>query len=190
MMITRLTAIGIAAGLALGTAACSKSANQLLSTGSVQGGKPGVGAAAVPPPVKPEDRALNVAAVSARAVKCGYNFDPAKLRANYLASETATGLPADALVQLTRVYDFAYAKVSAAVATNETYCTDQRVAAIKTSLTRHLAGDFAPPKRKVAVAGGGWFDWGEPEPGTKEVLNPDWVNNPKHEKQTKRVEEE
>ena len=188
MITKRLIAIGVLTGLALSAAACSKSASQLLATGSVQAKPPG--AAAAPAPVKPEDRALNVAAVAARAVKCGYNFDPAKLRANYLASETTGGTSAEGIVKLTQLYDFAFSKIAAAIADKEGYCTDERAKSIKTSLTRHLAGDFSPPKRKVAAKGGGWFDWGEPEPGTREVLNPDWVNDPKNQKETKRVEDE
>ena len=38
---------------------------------------------------------MEVGATSARAIKCGYNFDPAKLKNQFLTAETAAN-PADA----------------------------------------------------------------------------------------------
>lgn len=110
-----------------------------LSTGSLFGAK-------TPPPASANDplsRSMGVAATSARAVKCGYNFDPTKLRDQYIASETATN-PADA-AKLSQVYDTAFRGVSKAVAEKGSdYCSAGKTASIKSALNRHLAGDYTP----------------------------------------------
>lgn len=92
----------------------------------------------------PTNRALQVAGTSARAQKCGYNFDPVKLRTQFLAAESATD-PAN-VDQLGRIYDTAYSGVTKAIAgQGENYCSQDKVASIKGALTRHLAGDYTPP---------------------------------------------
>lgn len=92
----------------------------------------------------PANRAFQVGATSARAIKCGYNFDPAKLRTQFLAAEAATD-PASA-DQLGKTYDVAFNGVTKAVASQgEGYCSNQKLAMIKEALTRHLAGDYTPP---------------------------------------------
>ncbi len=63
-----------------------------LSTGSLLGGSKPV---ANINPNDPVTRTMDVAATSARAIKCGYNFDPVKLKSQFLTSET-TSSPADA----------------------------------------------------------------------------------------------
>lgn len=92
----------------------------------------------------PTSRAFQVGATAARAIKCGYNLDPNKLRTQFLAAEAASD-PAgsDALA---RTYDTAFSGVTKAVSgLGEEYCTPQKLASIKDSLTRHLAGDYSPP---------------------------------------------
>lgn len=92
----------------------------------------------------PTNRAFQVASTSARAQKWGYNFDPVKLRTQFLASESATD-PAS-VDQLSRIYDTAYSGVTKAIAgQGENYCSSEKVASIKGALTRHLAGDYTPP---------------------------------------------
>ena len=88
-------------------------------------------------------RALQVGTTTARALKCGFNVDPTKMRTQFLTAETAAN-PGDA-AKITQVYDTAYKGVSRAVATQgENYCTEKKVAVIKAALTRHLAGDYTP----------------------------------------------
>ena len=92
----------------------------------------------------PVNRAFQVGGTSARALKCGYNFDPVKLRTQFLAAEGAID-PAS-VDQLSRIYDTAFNGVTKAIAgQGENYCSTSKVASIKTSLSRHLAGDFTPP---------------------------------------------
>jgi hypothetical protein len=130
-----------------------------LTTGTLFGG----GAKAdAKPAIKndPVSRAMDVAATSARAIKCGYNFDPAKLKNQYLAAETASD-PAEA-PKLNQVYDVTFSGVSKALATkgNE-YCSKEKTARIKTALNRHLAGDYTPsppenaPEEASLFGGGG-----------------------------------
>ena len=104
----------------------------------------------------PTSRALQVGSTSARAIKCGFNFDPVKLRTQYLAADTMAS-PADA-DKLGRIYDTAFNGVSKAVSgQGESYCSDQKVAMIKDALTRHLAGDYAPPPPAPAEEDDGIF---------------------------------
>ncbi|MFT3730729.1 MAG: hypothetical protein QM780_04775 [Hyphomicrobium sp.] len=121
-------------------------------------------------PNDPVARAMGVAATSARAVKCGYNFDPAKLKSQYLASETAH---APALGdKLSQVYDTAFAGVTTAISEKEKeeqYCLPERTARIKEALNRNLAGDYTPPPSESPEDSGGLFSgWGSNNSGNGE----------------------
>jgi len=189
MMEHRIIALTCLLGLATAVGGCSSTGADLLTTGSLFGGKSKAKAKVeAPVVVKPSDRAIHVAAVSARAQKCGYFFDPAKLRASYLASEGQAGNDPAAVAELTKIYDYTHAKLLKVLAGQEGYCTKDRLRQVKSSLHRHLAGDFAPPKKKKQVAQS-WFDF-EPEDTSKQKLNPDWVNDPSHESVTKKVDDE
>jgi hypothetical protein len=156
---TLRTRIIFAAGLsALAFGGCSSGSG--LSTGSLFGGSGDAAKVATVPtqPVSdPTSRAFQVGSVAARATKCGYNFDPAKLRASFLAAETASIAPAD-LGRVEKVYDTAYGGVAKAIAGEPDYCSETKTADIKQNLTRHLAGDFsAAPIKQTAPANDGWF---------------------------------
>jgi hypothetical protein len=129
-----------------------------LSTGSLLGG--GSKAAENANPNDPLARTIDVAATSARAIKCGYNFDPAKLKNQFLTSETAAN-PPDA-AKLSQVYDTAFNGVSKALKEKGVdYCSPLKVAKIKLALTRHLAGDYTPSPPEPAEDGGGLLSgWG------------------------------
>jgi len=100
----------------------------------------------------PTNRAFQVASTSARAQKCGYNFDPVKLRTQFLAAEGAVD-PAS-VDQLGRIYDTAYNGTTKAISgQGENYCSSQKVATIKSALSRHLAGDYTPPPPAVEDEG-------------------------------------
>ena len=129
--------VGLAAMLAL--AGCS-SAGSGLTTGSLL-----PGAAKPADPVS--ERALQVGATSARAAKCGYNFDPQKLRATYIAYEA--GQPGADPAKVEKIFDTARASVASKIADPADYCNDEQTAKIKGDLTRHLAGDFSPPAKKA-----------------------------------------
>jgi hypothetical protein len=140
-----LTLVVVAAALA----GCSGASG--LTTGSLFGSdetKPTQTAAVVNDPAM---RAFQVGTVSARAVKCGFNFDPAKLKANYLAYERALGGPGADLSKVERIYDVSFNAVAKAVSTENDYCSATKTKTIKADLARHLAGDYAPsplPKRQ------------------------------------------
>jgi hypothetical protein len=156
-----------------GTAACSSGS---FSTGSIFGGSS--------PPVKaatvndPNARALQVAATSARAAKCGYHFDPARLRSGFLAAEAAAGTPVPEIAKAETAYDLAFRRVSASIDKPDEFCTDDQTREIKADLSRHLAGDYAPRMRYVpptTVAGSSG-----PEPMDRErISNPTGVRSPK-----------
>jgi hypothetical protein len=152
-----LGAVGVAS-IAIGGCASGSG----LTTGSLFGGGDTTkvaAAAAVPaaPTSDPTSRAFSVGSLSARAMKCGYNFDPVKLKSSFLAAETASIAPAD-LGRVEKIYDTAFGGVTKAIATEPNYCTPVKTADIKQNLARHLAGDFTPAVVKQApVADDGWF---------------------------------
>jgi hypothetical protein len=156
----RTTLILVFGCLALG--ACSGNTTlSNLSTGSIFGGaKPpetpaGTAqtvAAPAAPVSTPTDRAFQVGSVTARATKCGYNFDPAKLKANYMAYETSLGLaPADT-AKIDKIYTVAFNGTTKAAASDPNYCNEKKTKEIKEDLGKLLAGDYTPTKRKVAAA--------------------------------------
>ncbi|MEQ8822807.1 MAG: hypothetical protein RIC14_00360 [Filomicrobium sp.] len=132
-----------------------------LTTGSLFGGgeKP-----APPSPTSnntPTGRALHVGRIAARATHCGYNFDAAALRSNYLAAEAASGLAVADLARVERIYDTGYRGTLGSVTKDPKYCNTARTKVIKTALNKALAGDYSPPPRKVEADGGifgGLFD--------------------------------
>ncbi len=147
----------IALGAVVLLGGCSSSSG--MSTGSLFGGgqtAPAAAAVAANPAGDPTSRAFQVGATAARAVKCGYNFDPVKLKSNFLSSEAASVAAAD-IARVEKVYDTAYNGVAKAVATEAKYCTPEKTADIKANLTRHLAGDYAPAQVKQAAPEPGWF---------------------------------
>lgn len=171
----------IAAGL---LTACSGGGGGL-STGSLFGSKQAATVAAAAPVETPGMRAAQVGAVSARATKCGYNFDAARLKSGFLGSEAQKGASPEDLGRIEKEFDTIRVKVSATIATEPDFCTEPRTRAIKADLMRHLAGDYAPPvdqrkiidERLLAAA-----------PRTREVINPDFMTDRSASK-TKRVEE-
>ncbi|HEY8194319.1 MAG TPA: hypothetical protein VIF13_04660 [Hyphomicrobium sp.] len=129
-----------------------------LTTGSLFGGaKPAV--AAVDRNNDPLTRTMDVAATSARAIKCGYNFDPTKLKNQFLATQTAAD-PASA-EKLTQIYDTTFNGVSKAITDKGSdYCSAEKTARIKLALNRHLAGDFTPSPPEPSEPDGIFGGWG------------------------------
>jgi len=109
----------------------------------------------------PMARPVAVAWTSARAQRCGFYFDPAKLKTNYLAYERAQGAGPEQLAKLEKAYDTAFKTTSTKVGAEPDYCTDRKSLDIKADLQRHLAGDYTPnlPKPKQ-VANCGFFGCG------------------------------
>jgi hypothetical protein len=138
--------------LSLAVAGCGASLPGL-TTGSLFGGEKPAAPQVTNDPVS---RAMQVGTTSARALKCGYNFDPAKLRANFIAAESATN-PADAQ-KIAQIYDTAFNGISKAVATQgDAYCSPQKTRTIKEALNRHLAGDYTPDPPAPVVEDEGLF---------------------------------
>lgn len=148
--------------LAGAIAGCSSGGNGV-STASILGNAPTpptaggatpvaqpVAAAPAAPVSTPTDRALQVGTVSARAVKCGYNFDPAKLKASYIAYETGLGTSNEQIAQIEKIYGVGYNGVMKAAATEANYCSERKTEQIKEDLNRLLAGNFEPPRTAVA----------------------------------------
>lgn len=151
---TRLVRLGTfkAAGslIAILLAGCSNAPLPSLTTGSLFGSKPDAQAAATPaaaPVVRndPTARTLQVSRLAAKAQRCGFNFDPAKLKGNFMAAEgTQGGVDVAELGKLDKVYSGSFNGTFKAVSADEGYCSQGRTAHIKGDLMRHLAGDYAP----------------------------------------------
>lgn len=137
--------------LTLTLAGCAGSGSELTTAAVLdEERKPAAGAAQS----TPTTRAMQVGSVSARALKCGFNFDPAKLKASFLAAEAQGGLSAGELAKVEAVYGVAYRGVAKGVQGETEYCTDRKTAEIKSDLTRHLAGDFSPAPPRVQADDG------------------------------------
>ena len=95
----------------------------------------------------PLARPTQVAWTSARASYCGFVFDPARLRANYMASEMQAGNTPEQMEKIERAYDYTLQSVTATIKDNLRYCSTERTAAIRVDLNRYLAGDYTPSAR-------------------------------------------
>ena len=157
-MTSRLPALVVTVA-AMMLSACSGTPAEL-TTGSLFGGGDKPKAAPPPPRNDPISRAFQVGAVSARAAKCGFNFDPARLKSSYLAAEAQLGTSADELAKSEKLYNTTQNAVARAIAGAEDYCSDERVAYIRGDLTRHLAGDFTPSPPKSFAKEDGLFSFG------------------------------
>ncbi|MEZ5924159.1 MAG: hypothetical protein R3D57_07215 [Hyphomicrobiaceae bacterium] len=139
------------AALALWLAGCSSSGGSgFFSTGSTA------------PPAKPffndpDTRTTQVAWNSVRAQKCGFQIEPSKLKAGYLAWEAQLGTDQTVLVKLDGDYDRIRALVAERVAPQPVaeYCTDAQVAETRKFIQRYMAGDFsATPVAKRIIEEG------------------------------------
>jgi hypothetical protein len=134
----RITVFAAGSIAAVGLAACSGpggGGSSSLITGSVFSSAPKA-------PVNPDNPAIRhakVAMVSASAVKCGFYFDPAKLRQSATTAQAGAG---EALTKVQQDYDASFGRTAKALATDPEFCGAGRVATIKSDLNRHLAGDF------------------------------------------------
>ncbi len=148
-----------AAIAALSLAGCSNSGGGV-STASILDGAPS-GATGEVAAIKngdPNARPVQVAWTAARAQRCGFAFDPAKLKGNFLAAEARGGALQPQLAGAEKAYDQTFTKISAQIKGEADYCTDKKTAGIKADLQRHLAGDFTPnlpnsDTKKVAASG-------------------------------------
>ncbi|MBN9354657.1 MAG: hypothetical protein J0H04_12055 [Hyphomicrobium denitrificans] len=130
----------------------------------------------------PATRTMDVAATSARAIKCGYNFDAPRLKNTYLSHEASLGVSADQVSQADKIYNVAYNGVTKAAAEDPNYCSDRKTQTIKADLGRLLAGDFEPPPKKVVAKQDGifdgWFDSSGEDKGPK-FGSGDWWDSQK-----------
>lgn len=104
----------------------------------------------------PMARPASVAWTAARAKRCGFFFDPVKLRASYMAYEARQ--PGQDLAKVESTYDNTFKLILAKVSAEGDYCDETRSREIKAELARHLTGDFNPnlPKPKMVADCGMW----------------------------------
>lgn len=93
----------------------------------------------------PLARPTRVAWTSARASRCGFVFDPARLRASYLAYEQSYGNDPQQMRKIEEAYDYSLQSVAAEANKDPNYCTHSRVDEIRADLNQYLAGDFRAP---------------------------------------------
>lgn len=150
------SSLALAATLAYG--GCSGSGLNLggLTTGAVAGAKTPSGLTESDPMARP----FSVAWTAARAQRCGFYFDTAKLRSAYLAYESSQGAAGEQLGKFEKAYDKTYQATALEVGKNPDYCSDKKSAEIKADLQRYLAGDYKPnlPKATKTAQCGGLFD--------------------------------
>ena len=104
----------------------------------------------------PMARPVAVAWTSARAKRCGFYFDPAKLKINYLSYERTQGATPEQLANLEKAYDSSFRVTTDRASADADYCSDSKGLAIKADLQRYLAADYTPnlpPPKQVANCG-------------------------------------
>ena len=103
-------------------------------------------------------RPVAVAWTSARAKRCGFYFDPAKLKTSYLAYESKQGATGEQYAKIEKAYDTSYRVTSEKISLDTDYCTERKGLDIKADLERHLVGDYTPnlPKPKPIASCGFW----------------------------------
>ena len=138
--------LAVCAAASLAGCSGAGSDSSALTTGSIFS-SPAKAAVAPALPAAPEVRPTAVAMTSARAARCGFYFDPAKLRQSFLTAQSASGVKPEDLAKVQQTYDGTYARFSKALATDEGFCSEAQVADIKLDLNRHLAGDFTNVQR-------------------------------------------
>jgi hypothetical protein len=104
----------------------------------------------------PMSRPVAVAWTSARAKRCGFYFDPAKLKINYLEYERTQGAAGEQLAKIEKSYDTTYRVTSDRISSDAEYCSDRKGLEIKADLQRHLSGDYSanlPKPKQMANCG-------------------------------------
>ncbi len=175
--ITSLRTLGLI-GATLFLTGCGSLKLPSLSTGSIGSGSQNATAAA--PAVKPDDpveRAVQVGATIARAQKCGYYFDPAQLKANYLAAENVRYPAPDVQQKVQTGLEYARIRVSRSIASVDGFCSAARTEKIKKNLTRYLAGDYTAEVKKVTKEAG-LLDGLTDAPVKEEKFNRDRIYDP------------
>lgn len=192
MRFDRLTASVLAAAT-LALAGCSADSSTLTTASLFGSGQAAQASPAAPPPpapFTPSERALNLGAVVARATQCGYYFDPGRLKAAWLAYEAQQGTPPDQVALIDKQYEYTRLTVQKTVTAEPDYCSEAKTKEIKASLTRHLAGDFTPPPRKIAAKSPGMFgELFENNSGGRETINQEYMRD-KDAPKTKRVSDD
>ena len=95
----------------------------------------------------PLARPTQVAWTSARASHCGFIFDPARFRANYMAAEMQAGNTPEQMEKIEGAYDYTLKSVTDIIKDDLRYCSPERMAAIRVDLNRYLGGDYTPSAR-------------------------------------------
>ncbi len=157
MLDARILFGAVAVSIALGGCSSGGGTGSGLSTASILGEAPASASGESPGITKadPMARPVQVAWTAARAEKCGFNFDGARLKANYMAFEQSQGADAAKIGTITKSYDMTVAKIKSSLVGQEGYCTEKKSSLIKADLQRHLAGNFEPnfPEDKKIAQG-------------------------------------
>lgn len=176
-----LYALAAASVLAVGLTACGNASNNTksgLSTASILGEAPAAASGDRPGITKddPMARPVQVAWTAARAEKCGFNFNAAKLKSDYMAFEQRSGADSSRLGQVDKTYDMTVTKIRSTIGSAETYCTDKTAGVIKADLQRHLAGNYEPsfPEDKKIAEGNFWSKSGDQTQHEKFNQNTFW----------------
>lgn len=98
----------------------------------------------------PQNRAVQVASISARASYCAFGMDRKQLRADYLAYEREQGASAETMQKLEKLYDATYRIFSKKVREISDSCSRENIEEIRPQINRHLEGDYTPAPRKVS----------------------------------------
>ena len=134
------TGTGVAAPTSLPGTAADPSATSAMAAAPA----PVAGAPTAEAQNTPSGRAAHVAWNSAWAQSCGVYFDNQKLKTSYLNSEERAGMAPDQVAKISGLFDKAQAGFRTVAGNHADQCTPERLALIKATMARYLAGDFSP----------------------------------------------
>lgn len=131
--------------LALGLAACSSTGGS--QTGFLSGGGDADATATTQQTVSndPDTRVMQLAWNTARADKCGFQFNAPRMRASYLAWEGELGAAPEEIARYASGYDQSGALFRARIKAEPIaeYCSGKVVSDIRSAMTQYIAGDFS-----------------------------------------------
>ena len=101
-------------------------------------------------------RPEQVAFISACALAYGYQHDPVKLRAAYIAYEAKRGATRDQLGSIEKGYDTTYRAIDVMGARKTSYCATKDGEEVRSELRRYTSGFFEPRTPPVPAASADW----------------------------------
>jgi len=136
-----------------------------------------------PPPPDPMAKPIQVGWTLARAERCGFLFDKARVTNAYLAHEASVGATPERLQQAQTAMEYSRASTLTKIQSNQGYCSEDVLKALREDMPMVVAGNFNLPDRTPkAQPEGSLLDVLAVEPRGPEEFNRDKIFTPSADK--------